>query len=140
MSSEMGNRTEGETLDDILDGYRGQGPQENLLASRLPSFGRDSGPGTAAVVESASPETLRSEVLKNVRLKVKVELGRTRMPLGRTLKLGPGSVVDLGKEMGGLVDISVHSIPIARGQLMVVDGRFCVRVLEILTRPEEESP
>jgi flagellar motor switch protein FliN len=81
----------------------------------------------------AGEASLRDEVLRSVRLKVKVELGRARVPLRVALGLTSGSVVELSRGVDDPVDVVVNDVPIARGQVVIVDGRFCVRVTEVLT-------
>lgn len=99
-------------------------------ASDLPVIGLPVHPEAADA--PGSVDSLRGELMRNVRMRVKVELGRTRMPLREALKLSSGSIIELGKEAGDPVEILVNELPIARGQILVVDDRYCVRITEIL--------
>jgi flagellar motor switch protein FliN/FliY len=72
-------------------------------------------------------------VLDSVQLRVKVRLGKRTMPIRDALGLAPGDVVDLGQSSEEPVEVLVGDIPIARGDILVVDDRFCVRVTEVLT-------
>ncbi len=75
----------------------------------------------------------RAAILSNLRLRVKVEMGRARLPLKEVLDLRSGGVVEFGKEVGEPVELVVNDTPIARGEVTVVDDRFCVRITELLT-------
>lgn len=72
------------------------------------------------------------ELLSDVNLNVKIELGRTRMLVEDVLKLSEGAVVELDKLAGDPVDIFVNDRHVARGEVLVLNDNFCVRVSEIL--------
>src|SRR5437870_4623301 len=63
---------------------------------------------------------------------VTVELGRTRMLLGETMSLGPGSVVTLDRQADKPVDLLVNGRPIARGEVVVIDEQFGLRITEVV--------
>jgi len=69
--------------------------------------------------------------LTAVAVELSVEIGRTRMTLGEALALGPGSVVTLDRAADQPVDLLVNGQPIARGEVVVVDEEFGLRVTEI---------
>jgi flagellar motor switch protein FliN len=71
-------------------------------------------------------------VLGDVSLQVRIELGRTKMLVEDVLKLNADSVVELDKAAGDPVDIYVNGRRIARGEVLVLNENFCVRVSEIL--------
>jgi flagellar motor switch protein FliN len=75
-------------------------------------------------------------LLLDVPLKLTVELGRTTKLVKEILALAPGSVVELDKLAGEAVDILVNEKPIAKGEVVVIDENFGVRITEILN-PEE---
>ena len=77
------------------------------------------------------------ELLKDVDLNVKIELGRTKMLIEDVLKLGEGSVVELDKLAGDPVDVFVNDQLVARGEVLVLNDNFCVRINEIITSVEE---
>src|SRR3954447_21524909 len=83
--------------------------------------------------ESASGDGAGIDLLLDVSLEVSVELGRTRMTIGELLALRPGSVIELDKLAGEPADILVNGTRIARGEVVVVDEKFGVRVLEIVS-------
>ena len=72
------------------------------------------------------------ELLRDVELNVKIELGRSRMLVEDVLKLAEGSVVELDKLAGDPVDVFVNDRLVARGEVLVLNDNFCVRIAEIL--------
>ena len=83
------------------------------------------------VVSSAGPNDL--SMLSDVHLAMTVELGRTRMYVEDVLNLESGAVVELDKAAGDPVDILVNGRPVARGEVLVLDETFCIRISEILS-------
>ncbi len=83
--------------------------------------------GAAPTAEAATLELIR-----DVELDLKIELGRTEMYLEDVLKLRKGSVVPLDKLAGDPVDIYVNGRLIARGEVLVLNDNFCVRVAELI--------
>jgi flagellar motor switch protein FliN len=71
--------------------------------------------------------------LHDVPVELAVEIGRTRMTIGETLALGPGAIVSLNRLAGEPVDLLVNGRPIARGEVVVVDEEFGLRVTEIVS-------
>ncbi len=79
------------------------------------------------------------DLLMNVGLDVKVELGRTRRTVKEILKLGKGSIVELDKLAGeAALDIFVNDRLVARGEVLVLNESFCVRITEIVGGPREK--
>jgi flagellar motor switch protein FliN/FliY len=81
----------------------------------------------------ASGEKATLELLRDVDLNLRIELGRTQMYLEDVLKLRRGSVVSLDKLAGDPVDIYVNGRLIARGEVLVMNDNFCIRVAELLS-------
>ena len=79
-----------------------------------------------------SAETATLDLISDVELDVKIELGRTHMYLEDVLKLRRGAVVPLDKLAGDPVDIYVNGRLIARGEVLVLNDNFCVRVAELI--------
>lgn len=77
-------------------------------------------------------------LLNDVNLNVRIELGRANMLIEDVLKLGEGSVVELDKLAGDPVDVLVNERLVARGEVLVLNENFCVRISEIL-QPSEEG-
>lgn len=73
------------------------------------------------------------EMLGDVELDVKIELGRSQMLVGDVLRLTAGSVVELDKLAGDPVDVYVNERLVARGEVLVVNDNFCVRINEIIS-------
>ena len=71
--------------------------------------------------------------LHDVPVELAVEIGRTRMTLGQTLELRPGSVVSLNRLAGEPVDLLINGKPIARGEVVVIDEEFGLRVTDVVS-------
>ncbi|MDI9443202.1 MAG: flagellar motor switch protein FliN, partial [Planctomycetota bacterium] len=80
----------------------------------------------------ANTETATLDLLSDVELDLKIELGRTKMYLEDVLRLRKGAVVALDKLAGDPVDIYVNGRLIARGEVLVLNDNFCVRVAELV--------
>jgi flagellar motor switch protein FliN/FliY len=106
----------------------GAAPGDASGSFDLPSFSR------AAAKAAGGP----IELLKDVDLQVKIELGRTRMLIEDVLRLAEGSVVELDKLAGDPVDVYVNEQLVARGEVLVLNDNFCVRINEIVTVIDEE--
>ncbi len=79
-----------------------------------------------------SSDAASFELVRDVQLDLKIELGRTHMYLEDVLKLKKGAVVPLDKLAGDPVDIYVNGRLIARGEVLVLNDNFCVRVAELI--------
>jgi flagellar motor switch protein FliN/FliY len=88
--------------------------------------------------EQTSTHDLRRNIdlLKDVTLRIKVELGRGKMFLKDVLRLTAGSVVELDKMAGDPVEIYANDRLVGRGEVLVLNENFCVRVTQIFS-PEE---
>lgn len=132
-----------------MEGAPGPAEQPGAQAAHQPvapdagDVGRDGGGGVGdgplpfalpdftALVPDASGQ-VGIDLLADVHLHVKIELGRTRMLLEDVLRLGEGAVVELDRLAGDPVDIFVNDRLLARGEILVVNDMFCVRVSEVL--------
>jgi flagellar motor switch protein FliN/FliY len=96
---------------------------------------------TAPAGVDGTPELER---LYDVPVELAVEIGRTQMTIRETLALGPGSIVTLNRLAGEPVDLLVNGKPIARGEVVVIDEEFGLRVTEVVASesaaPEAEAP
>ncbi len=79
------------------------------------------------------------ELLGDVELNVTIELGRTEMLVEDVLRLQGGSVVELDKLAGDPVDVYVNGRLVARGEVLVLNDNFCIRISEILANLEEQA-
>ncbi len=73
------------------------------------------------------------EILMDVKLPVAIELGRTQLSVNEILDLAPGSVVELNKLAGEPVDLLVNNKVVARGEVVVVDENFGLRVTSLIS-------
>ena len=78
--------------------------------------------------------------LSAVPVDLSVEIGRARMSVGETLELREGSVVTLDRMAGEPVDLLVNGTPIARGEVVVIDEQFGLRVTEMLGDLNSSEP
>lgn len=87
---------------------------------------------------SASPpvgsDAHRVSMLHDVKLGVKIELGRTQMLLEDVLRIDEGSVVELDKLAGDPVDVYANDRLVARGEVLILNDNFCVRISEVVTQ------
>jgi flagellar motor switch protein FliN/FliY len=87
---------------------------------------------TTTSVSGAASGGAELERLHDVPVELAVEIGRTHMTIRETLALGPGSIVTLNRLAGEPVDLLVNGKPIARGEVVVLDEEFGLRVTEVL--------
>src|ERR1700760_4420216 len=95
-------------------------------------------PGSAG---AGAPADLRR--LSAVPVDLSVEMGRTRMTVGETLELRQGSIITLNRMAGEPVDLLVNGTAIARGEVVVIDEQFGLRVTEVLgqsSSPDGRDP
>jgi flagellar motor switch protein FliN/FliY len=78
--------------------------------------------------------------LSAVPVDLSVEIGRARMSVGETLELREGSVVTLDRMAGEPVDLLVNGTPIARGEVVVIDEQFGLRLTQVLATPTGSEP
>jgi flagellar motor switch protein FliN/FliY len=97
----------------------------------------DSAPGPADVAprQDSSPAVIRGglDMLHDVEMEVSAELGRTRMSVRELLSLNPGAIVELDRAAGSPADLLVNGRLIARGEVVVVDENFGIRITEIVS-------
>jgi flagellar motor switch protein FliN len=96
-----------------------RGHQAHSREVALPEFVQESGQGNLGM-------------LMNVNLQLTVELGRTNMTVRQVLDLQKGAVVELDRIAGEAVDVYVNDRMIARGDVVVVDDKFGVRITELV--------
>ncbi len=85
---------------------------------------------------AAAPDVQNIGVLLDIDMRVTVELGRANMKIREIMNLSPGAVVELGKSPAEPVDILVNGVLLARGEVVVVDEQFAVRITKLLSRNE----
>lgn len=89
---------------------------------------------STAAVGTGKPRTL--DFILDVTLQVTVEVGRSRMTIQDLLQLGQGSVVELEKLAGEPLDVYINGKPVARGEAVIVNEKFGVRLTDIIS-PED---
>jgi flagellar motor switch protein FliN/FliY len=85
---------------------------------------------------SSANEPKNLDMLMDVSLPIAIELGRTSMAIEDILNLGPGSVVELDKLAGEPVDLFVNNKLLAKGEVVVIDENFGVRITSMISRPD----
>ncbi len=119
-------------------GVKKEGPQKEAgpeTQEQAPEH--EDGPPESAGQETAGPETEQNlDFILNIPLELTVELGRTKKKITELLSLGQGSVVALKQLEGEPVDILVNDTLIARGQVVLENEKYGIRILEIISRKE----
>jgi flagellar motor switch protein FliN len=93
-------------------------------------------PETAAVEAAAAPEDVGLDILVDIPVELTVELGRTRLAINDLLRLQPGSTVKLARLEGEPVDILANDVLIARGEVVVRNEKYGIRITEITSRAD----
>ncbi len=75
-------------------------------------------------------------MILDIPLQITVELGRTKMTIKELLRLGEGSIVELPVPAGDPLDILVNQKPIAKGEVVVVNEKYGIRILSIISEKE----
>ena len=107
----------------------GKTPEETTLEVQSADF---------AELDSSSNETTENKIdmLLEVELDVTIELGRKKMSIQEVLQLGKGSVIELSKLAGEPVDIYVNQKQLAKGEVVVVDENFAIRITTLIEKSE----
>lgn len=115
---------------------------DETMVSLMPSKARDEAAYTAQAkasdvgVSGTPPEDASLRLLFDIPLEISVELGRVKMVVRDVLELGAGSIVEIDKAAGEPVDVLVNGRPVARGEVVVIEDNFGVRITEILNPAE----
>jgi flagellar motor switch protein FliN/FliY len=88
----------------------------------------------AGTTGAANGENL--DFLLDIPLEITIELGRTRMMINDLLKLGQGSVIELAKEAGDTLEILANNRLIAKGDVVVVNKKYAIRLTEVVSPVE----
>jgi len=92
---------------------------------------------TPADVNGAGQENQYDmDLILDIPLDVSVELGKVKMPVNELLQLGQGSIIELVKSVGEPLDIYVNNKLIAKGEVVILDEKFGVRVADIINPVE----
>jgi flagellar motor switch protein FliN len=79
---------------------------------------------------------LNLDNLLDIPVEISVEIGRTKMAIGELLSLSKGSIIELNKIAGESVDIYVNGKLLGKGEIVVVNERLGVRIMDIVTPKE----
>ncbi|MBS1715059.1 MAG: flagellar motor switch protein FliN [Armatimonadetes bacterium] len=96
-------------------------------------FASVSGSGSANGADAPMFDESGLEIIMDIPLDVSVELGRVKLQVREVLELGAGSIVEIDKAAGEPVDVLVNGRLVARGEVVVIDDNFGVRITEILS-------
>jgi flagellar motor switch protein FliN len=114
-------------MSDILSGFGDVEDAPEEMAAGTPGEAAPAGGGKA-------PENL--DLVLDIRLEATARLGRVEMPVGAILELGPGSIVEVGHLVDEPVELLINNKLIARGDVVVVDEKFGLRITEIISPRE----
>jgi flagellar motor switch protein FliN/FliY len=141
----------------VSDGEGGAGSEDEALAAAMAAVSQvqgvaDSatahGAGTDDAQPFASPEFGNElsdgpksgiDMLSDVHMDVRIELGRTNMYVEDVLRLNEGAVVELDKLAGDPVDVFVNNRRVARGEVLVLNDMFCVRINEVVDIAQDDQ-
>lgn len=93
-------------------------------------------PGPLDPTQQGKKEPLDIDFILDIPLQVTVEVGRTRMMINELLQLGQGSVIELNKLLGEPFEVLVNDKLVARGEVVIVNDRFGVRLTDIVSPNE----
>jgi flagellar motor switch protein FliN/FliY len=122
----------------LLDG----GEVRAVLALALSPWPSDGGGAAAGMAtRSAGSAAIRGglDMLHDVEMEVSAELGRTRMSVRELLSLTPGAIVELDRAAGSPADLLVNGRLIAKGEVVVIDENFGIRITEIVSPGSERE-
>jgi flagellar motor switch protein FliN/FliY len=120
----------------LLDG----GEVRAVLALALSPWPADSGPaGVVGRGGGAAPLRGGLDMLHDVEMEVSAELGRTKMSVRELLSLSPGAIVELDRAAGSPADLLVNGRLIAKGEVVVIDENFGIRITEIMSPGSERD-
>jgi flagellar motor switch protein FliN/FliY len=114
----------------IIGGGGGGGGGDGTPVAMPPAFA----PQQSGVFGSTGNKAL--DLLMDIEMPIVIELGRSQMSLKRILELGPGAIVEMDRLAGEPVDILINGKVVARGEVVVVDENFGVRIISLVS-PEE---
>lgn len=114
-----------------------ENPQATTSTAPQPTV--DVQPAVLEPLESQAPPStsipLPLEALRDVPITITAQLGHTVLSIGDLLKLGPGAVLELEETVGTPVELTVRGVPFARGEIVVVNDHFAVRITRLHAPP-----
>lgn len=122
--------------DNSLDNLADQLANEAEALAKKGSGDGGGGGGSDAGDSEDAKKDKNLQMILDIPLRVTVELGRTKMPVNDLLNLGQGSVIELNKLAGEPMEVLVNDKLIARGEAVVVNEKFGVRLTDIISTKE----
>lgn len=105
-------------------------PEQGSVALRPAQFAALTPPDESRGARSGAPDL---GILLDVPLRITVELGRAQLPVRDVLELTPGSVIQLDRSAGEVLDVLVNGVAVAHGEVVVVGEQFGIRLVRVLT-------
>ena len=109
-------------------------PLPNLLSEPAPAHESAEAPPPKAPAPAPPPNSI--DLLLDVELPVSVSFGRAQLALKDVIKLTTGSIVELNRSVSEPVEVIVNNCVIARGEVVVVEGNFGIRIKQVISRQE----
>jgi flagellar motor switch protein FliN/FliY len=103
----------------------------DVAAAEAMMAGQEVDPATAAAVRDVN-----LEVILDVPVTLSLEVGRSRLPIRNLLQLNQGSVVELERAAGEPLDVFVNGTLVAHGEVVVVNEKFGVRLIDVVSPAE----
>jgi flagellar motor switch protein FliN/FliY len=126
--------------DDFMEGISHQEPpvaSAPVAAQRGHGTAAATPPSATAWIDSKDPSVQR---LLDVPIEVIIELGQTELSIRRILEIGPGSIIELDRMAGEPVDLVVNDKVIARGEVVVIEENFGIRITSLVSPEERARP
>lgn len=121
-------------MSDDLDVPGGRAMEPSLETNApVQSGAPEAGTGTAADTTGAE---INLDALLDVAVTLSVEIGRSKVPIKDLVSLSQGAVIELDREVNEPLDLLVNGTLMARGEVVVVDGNFGLRLIDIVSPPE----
>jgi len=112
-----------------------EGVDDQTFPETSPSSDKISGQSDTAA-ETDAESSINLEFILDIPIEVTVELGRSKMLVNQLLQLGQGSVIELSKLAGETLEILANQKLIARGEVVVVNDKYGVRLTEVISPME----
>lgn len=120
-----------ETTESVEEKVEEKQDQQNGTAQPDSKTQVQSAEFSEAAATEATGATASIDLLLNMSILVTAAIGQTEMPIRRLLQIGPGSVLTLDKSIDAPADLYLKETKFATGNVVVVDGRFAVRITQI---------
>jgi flagellar motor switch protein FliN len=122
---------------ELIDKSAATAPAAAAAAPVAPAAEAAPVPALGQVAASASSPALeRIDVILDIDLPLTVRFGRTELPLKALTRLGPGSIIDLGRSPDDPVELVVSNQVVAKGEVVIVSGNYGIRILDVVSQRE----